>query len=133
MAVSSFAILQNYRELSLSLNYLFARVLPSSINPLFESGAANWNASKKETFANDRRNHVASCGRVNSSKGSTAPKDFLRRSSDGKGLDYEIVSWCDYVSRYWAVKSAYQLSTANNKMRLLVPCRMLPNASPETD
>ena len=104
-----------------------------SLKDAYESGAASWSNSKKEAFANDRRNHVPSCGRVNSSKGSAAPKDFLRRSSDGKGLDYEIVSWCDYVSRYWAVKSAYQLSTANNKMRLLVLCRMSPNTSPETD
>ena len=104
-----------------------------SLKDAYESGAASWSNSKKEAFANDRRNHVPSCGRVNSSKGSAAPKDFLRRSSDGKGLDYEIVSWCDYVSRDWAVKAAYQLSTENNEMRLLVLCRMSPNASPETD
>ena len=104
-----------------------------SLKDAYESGAASWSDSKKKSFANDRANHVPSCGRVNSSKGSAVPKDFLRRSSDGKGLDYEIVLWCDYVSRYWAVKAAYQLSTENNEMRLLVLCRMSPNASPETD
>ena len=93
-----------------------------SLKDAYESGAANWSASKKEAFANDRRNHVPSCGRVNSSKGSAAPKDFLRRSRDGKGLDYQIVSWCEYVSRYWAIKSAYQLSTSTNEMALLDSC-----------
>ena len=47
-----------------------------SLKDAYESGAANWSASKKETFANDRRNHVPSCVRVNSSKGSAVPKDF---------------------------------------------------------
>ena len=62
-----------------------------SLKDAYESGAANWSASKKQSFANDRQNHVPSCGRVNSSKGSAVPKDFLRRSRDGKGLDYKIV------------------------------------------
>ena len=93
-----------------------------SLKDAYESGAANWSASKKETFANDRRNHVPSCGRVNSSKGSAVPKDFLRRSRDGKGLDYQIVSWCEYVSRYWAIKSAYQLSTSTNEKAILDSC-----------
>jgi hypothetical protein len=103
-----------------------------SLKDAYESGASSWTDSEKEAFANDRRNHVPSCGRVNSSKGSASPKDFLRRSRDGKGLEYEIVSWCDYVSRYWEIKSAYQLSSANNEIRLLVLCRMSPNAPTET-
>jgi hypothetical protein len=93
-----------------------------SLKDAYESGAANWSASKKEAFANDRRNHVPSCGRVNSSKGSAVPKDFLRRSRDGKGLDYQIVSWCEYVSRYWAIKSAYKLSTTTNEKAILDSC-----------
>ena len=63
---------------------------------------------------NDRSNHVPSCGRVNSSKGSARPKDFLRRSNDGKGLEYEIVRFCEYVRRYYAVKVRYDLSLADN-------------------
>ena len=35
-----------------------------SLKDAYESGAANWSASKKEAFANDRRNHVPSCSRV---------------------------------------------------------------------
>ena len=65
-----------------------------SLKDAYESGASSWSDSKKKAFANDRANHVPSCGRVNSSKGSATPKDFLRRSRDGRGLDYQIVSWC---------------------------------------
>ena len=93
-----------------------------SLKDAYESGAASWSDSKKQTFANDRANHVPSCGRVNSSKGSAAPKDFLRRSSDGKGLDYKIVRWCEYVTIYKAVKTQYQLTFANNDRKLLSDC-----------
>ena len=93
-----------------------------SLKDAYESGAANWSASKKETFANDRRNHVPSCGRVNSSKGSAAPKDFLRRSSDGRGLDYKIVRWCEYVIKYHSVKQAYGLSFIVNDRSIFERC-----------
>jgi hypothetical protein len=93
-----------------------------SLKDAYESGAANWSASKKKAFADDRRNHVPSCGRVNSSKGSAVPKDFLRRSRDGKGLDYQIVRWCEYVTKYHAVKLAYQLTISNNVQKLLARC-----------
>ena len=93
-----------------------------SLKDAYESGAANWSASKKEAFANDRRNHVPSCGRVNSSKGSAVPKDFLRRSRDGKGLDYQIVSWCEYVIKYHTVKIKYGLSFGPNNGKLFRDC-----------
>ena len=93
-----------------------------SLKDAHESGADNWSDSKKKTFANDRANHVQSCGRVNSSKGSAVPKDFLRRSRDGKGLDYKIVRWCEYVAKYHSVKLAYQLTTSNNDQKLLASC-----------
>ena len=35
-----------------------------SLKDAYESGAANWRDSKKQTFANDRANHVPSCGHV---------------------------------------------------------------------
>jgi hypothetical protein len=44
-----------------------------SLKDAYESGAASWGASRKKAFANDRSNHVPSCGRVNSSKGSEGP------------------------------------------------------------
>ena len=93
-----------------------------SLKDAHESGAASWSDSKRQTFANDRRNHVPSCGRVNSSKGSAAPKDFLRRSSDGKGLDYKIVRWCEYVTKYHSVKQAYDLSFIANDRSIFERC-----------
>jgi hypothetical protein len=59
---------------------------------------------------------------VNSSKGSAVPKDFLRRSRDGKGLDYEIINWCEYIDIYQAAKIKYQLSFARNDRKLLADC-----------
>ena len=35
-----------------------------SLKDAYESGAASWRDSKKQTFANDRANHVPSCGHV---------------------------------------------------------------------
>jgi hypothetical protein len=93
-----------------------------SLKDAYESGAASWSDSKKKTFGNDRANHLPSCGRVNSSKGSAVPKDFLRRSRDGKGLDYKIVRWCDYVTKYHAVKIKYALSFAGNTKAIFNQC-----------
>ena len=93
-----------------------------SLKDAYDSGAASWGASKKAVFANDRSNHVPSCGRVNSSKGSAGPKDFLRRSNDGVGLEYEIVSFCEYVQRYYAVKIKYSLSFASNDQTTFADC-----------
>ena len=93
-----------------------------SLKDAYDSGAASWSAYKKRTFANDRSNHVPSCGRVNSSKGSAGPKDFLRRSNDGKGLEYEIVRFCEYVQRYYAVKVEYGLSFEGNDSATFESC-----------
>jgi hypothetical protein len=93
-----------------------------SLKDAYDSGAASWGASKKKAFANDRSNHVPSCGRVNSSKGSAGPKDFLRRSNDGKGLEYEIVSFCEYVKTYHAMKLKYALSFEANHKATFLSC-----------
>ena len=93
-----------------------------SLKDAYESGAASWSDSKKQTFANDSANHVPSCGRVNSFKGSALPKDFLRRSRDGKGLDYKIVRWCEYVTKYHSVKQAYGLSFIANDRSIFERC-----------
>ena len=93
-----------------------------SLKDAYESGAASWSASRKKGFANDRSNHVPSCGRVNSSKGSEGPSDFLRRSRDGRGLEYEIVRFCEYVQKYYAVKVKYGLSFSSNKKRPFEDC-----------
>ena len=93
-----------------------------SLKDAYESGAASWSDSKKESFANDRSNHVPSCGRVNSSKGSEGPSDFLRRSRDGRGLEYEIVRFCEYVQKYYAVKIKYGLSLVSNDKKTFTRC-----------
>ena len=93
-----------------------------SLKDAYESGASSWSKSKKKAFANDRSNHVPSCGRVNSSKGSEGPSDFLRRSRDGRGLEYKIVRFCEYVQKYHAVKVKYGLSFKSNKAKLFKSC-----------
>jgi hypothetical protein len=93
-----------------------------SLKDAYESGASYWSASKKKAFANDRSNHVPSCGRVNSSKGSEGPSDFLHRSRDGRGLEYEIVRFCEYVQKYYAVKVKYGLSFKGNEMHPFEGC-----------
>ena len=93
-----------------------------SLKDAYDSGASSWGASMKESFANDSSNHVPSCGRVNSSKGSATPKDFLRRSRDGRGLEYEIVRFCEYVQKYDAVKVKYGLSFKDNETRPFEGC-----------
>ena len=93
-----------------------------SLKDAYESGASSWSDLKKESFANDTFNHVPSCGRVNSSKGSEGPSDFLRRSRDGRGLEYEIVRFCEYVQKYYAVKVKYSLSFSSNKKRPFEGC-----------
>ena len=96
-----------------------------SLKDAYESGAASWGASKKKAFANDRANHVPSCGRVNSSKGSEGPSDFLRRSRDGRGLEYDIVKFCEYVKKYYAVKVKYGLSFLTNDKSVFTKCRLV--------
>mgnify|MGYP007134748557 CR=1 FL=1 len=98
-----------------------------SLKDAYDSGAAYWSTYQKRTFANDKANHVPSCGRVNSSKGSAGPKDFLRRSNDGKGLEYEIVRFCEYVRRYYAVKVRYDLSLADNDSVTFKSCGITIN------
>ena len=65
---------------------------------------------------------MPSCGRVNSSKGSEGPSDFLRRSRDGSGLEYDIVRFCEYVQKYYAVKIKYELSFNDNKTHPFEGC-----------
>ena len=93
-----------------------------SLKDAYDSGASSWSDLKKESFANDTSNHVPSCGRVNSSKGSEGPSDFLRRSNDGRGLEYEIVRFCEYVQKYYAVKVKYGLSFSGNEKRPFEGC-----------
>ena len=98
-----------------------------SLKDAHDSGAGHWNKSLKQQFANDKLNHVASCPRVNSSKGASVPKDFLIKSRDGKGLEYDIIYFCSYLKIYYEVKVKYQLSFGNNDLRLFSSCGLQIN------
>lgn len=93
-----------------------------SLKDAHDSGAGFWNNSLKEKFANDKVNHVSSCSKVNSSKGASTPLDFLRKSNDGKGMEYEIKFFCSYLGIYFQVKTKYNLSFNNNNVELFSRC-----------
>ena len=85
-----------------------------SLADAHESGASLWSDAEKAQFANDRNNHAPACASINRSKGSSTPSDFLRKSSDGAGIEFSFVDFCGYVARYVEVKKAYELSFENN-------------------
>ena len=93
-----------------------------SLRDAFDSGAYKWSKSEKEIFSNDRLNHVPACSYVNRSKGASLPEGFFRKSQDGKGRDYKIVRFCDYLRKYYAVKENYDLSISNNEDALVEGC-----------
>ena len=93
-----------------------------SLKDAHVSGAGRWAASERIRFANDRLNHVPSCSNINSSKGSSTPSDFLRKSSDGRGAEYTIQSLCAYLGIYYQVKRKYLLSFSNNDPELFRTC-----------
>ena len=93
-----------------------------SLKDAHESGGFNWSSSKRARFANDKSNHVPSCKRINSSKGSSTPKDFFRKSNDGRGMDYEIKNRCAYIEIYFKVKKKYNLSFTNNAPEVFAQC-----------
>ena len=95
-----------------------------SLKDAFLSGAYAWSTEMKKKFANDKTNHVAACIKINSSKGSATPKHFLRRSNDGKGLDYKIISFCKYLEVYYKTKITYKLSFENNDPNLFTKCNL---------
>ena len=65
---------------------------------------------------------MTSCSRVNSSKGSAGPSDFLRRRHAGNGLEYKIVRFCEYVQKYFEVKVKYGLSFEGNDKNIFSGC-----------
>lgn len=96
-----------------------------SLKDAHDSGASRWDSALKIQFANDRLNHVPACASINSSKGSSTPSDFRRKSSDGKGMDYPIVPWCAYVGIYYQVKIKYGLSFGNNNADVFERCGLV--------
>ena len=95
-----------------------------SLKDAYASGGKTWETELKITFANDLENHVATCAKVNMSKGAALPAIFLQRSTDGKGRDYQIVRWCSYLATYYVVKKKYGLSFAGNNAALFKQCHL---------
>ena len=93
-----------------------------SLRDAHQSGGGSWEHSQRKDFANDRINHVPSCARINSSKGASLPKDFIRKSNDGRGMEYEIKKKCKYLELYSRVKRKYSLSFNNNDPKLFDSC-----------
>ena len=93
-----------------------------SLRDAYDTGGASWSLSKKQAFVNDKANHVPACASVNRSKGASTPSDFLRKSKDGKGLEYEIVTFCEYVVIYHSVKLKYELSFDGNRRDTFKEC-----------
>ena len=93
-----------------------------SLKDAYQSGAGRWNVTERITFANDPLNHVPTCRRVNSSKGSSTPSNFFRKSNDGRGMEYEIKTKCAYLGIYFQIKRKYQLSFGNNDAILFESC-----------
>jgi hypothetical protein len=93
-----------------------------SLKDAYNTGGASWSLSKKQSFANDKANHVPSCASINRSKSASTPSDFLRKSNDGKGLEYEIVTFCEYVVIYHSVKQKYGLSFDGNRRDTFKKC-----------
>ncbi len=93
-----------------------------SLKDAYDSGGASWSLSKKQSFANDKANHIPSCASINRPKGASVPSEFLRKSNDGKGLEYEIVTFCEYVGIYHSVKLKYELSFDGNRRDTFKSC-----------
>jgi len=50
------------------------------------------------------------------------PSEFLRKSNEGKGLEYEIITFCEYVGIYHSVKLKYELSFDGNSKSVFKSC-----------
>jgi hypothetical protein len=93
-----------------------------SLKDAWETGARHWSDQEKQIFANDKSNHVSACGKVNLSKGSSTPLIFRSRSQDGIGHDYQIESWCEYISIYVSVKHKYELHVTKQVIHEFSEC-----------
>jgi hypothetical protein len=86
------------------------------------SGAASWGDSLKESFANDPENLVWACPSANRSKGGSGPADYLRKNSDGKGVDGTLKNICAYLSRYKYIKDKYKLTISDKDAEVIASC-----------
>ena len=64
---------------------------------------------RHKEFDNDPENQVQACLSINRSKQDSGPADFLRKSRDGVGKDYEIINWEEYLYIYYKILHKYEL------------------------
>ena len=77
-----------------------------SLRDAYDSGGATWSLSKKESFANDKANHVPFCASVNRSKDASTLSEFLRKSSGGNSKDtFKRYGVAFYARGRWSVKT----------------------------
>ena len=95
-----------------------------SLRDAHYSGGCNWNSNRRAQFANDLVNLVPSCARINRSKGASVPNDFIRKSRDGKGVEFDFTtnSICKYLTKYKEAKDKYGLSFAQNSRAAFSRC-----------
>ena len=86
------------------------------------SGAASWPSELKEKFANYPENLVWACPSANRSKGSSGPFDFLRKNSDGLGVDGTLKDVCKFAFRYKKIKAKYGLKVDDKDGRIIAEC-----------
>ena len=97
-----------------------------SLKDIHDSGGYKLNRPEKSIISNDRENHVPACSSINQSKGASLPGDFLRKSSDSIGLDYQFLNnqFCVYVEKYYRFKVKYQLSFIQNNQFVFESCNL---------
>lgn len=87
------------------------------------SGAANWKTKSKEDFANDPENLVWACPSANRSKGSSGPADYLRKNSDGLGVDGTLKDVCKFALHYLHIKAKYKLEVSIEDDKIIADCK----------
>ncbi len=74
----------------------------------WDFGASNWSAIKRQAFANDPRNLIATAGSVNASKGDDTPAEWMPPTGR-----------CRYATAYVDVAAAYDLPVSRADARAL--------------
>ena len=93
-----------------------------SFRDAYDSGAASWSGFKKALFANDRKNHVPACADTLILKAELPPTEFMLKARQAIGPDFKITAVCDYIARYYAIKTKYGLLFANNNRQTFADC-----------
>ena len=86
------------------------------------SGASSWPQTLKQQFANDPENLVWACPSANRSKGSSGPFDYVRKNSDGLGVDGTLKDVCKFALRYKDIKAKYGLKVDDKDGRIIAEC-----------